>query len=98
MVGASNVAIDKNAKIYIAGHRGMVGSAIVRRLQQGGFITLVRRAVSELDETVMDVVDCKVKIVLENSNPDGTLRRLLNVSRLSSLGWKAKAPLREGIA
>jgi len=43
------VAIGKNAKIYIAGHRGMVGSAIVRRLQQGGYANLVTRTRQELD-------------------------------------------------
>jgi GDP-L-fucose synthase len=40
---------DKNAKIYIAGHRGMVGSAIFRRLQKEGFTNLVFRASVELD-------------------------------------------------
>ena len=33
--------LPKNAKIYVAGHRGLVGSAIVRRLQQGGYEKLV---------------------------------------------------------
>ena len=47
--GASNVAIDKNGKIYVAGHRGMAGSAIVRRLQQGGYTNLVGRTRQELD-------------------------------------------------
>ncbi len=41
--------MDKAAKIYIAGHRGMVGSAIVRRLQQEGYHNLVFRTSSELD-------------------------------------------------
>ncbi|UTW63457.1 GDP-L-fucose synthase [bacterium SCSIO 12741] len=41
--------MDKNAKIYIAGHRGMVGSAIVRRLQKEGYENLVVRTSSELD-------------------------------------------------
>lgn len=36
-------------KIYIAGHRGMVGSAIVRRLQKEGFINIVTRTSTELD-------------------------------------------------
>ena len=43
------MAIAKNAKIYIAGHRGLVGSAIVRRLQQGGYSNLVTRPRQELD-------------------------------------------------
>ncbi|QNR83914.1 GDP-L-fucose synthase [Pedobacter riviphilus] len=40
---------DKNAKIYIAGHRGMVGSAIYRKLQKEGFSNLIVRTSSELD-------------------------------------------------
>src|SRR5690554_3523280 len=43
--------MDKNSKIYIAGHRGMVGSAISRRLQQDGFTNIVSRTSSELDLT-----------------------------------------------
>lgn len=49
MVGASNVTIDKHAKIYIAGHRGMVGSAIVRRLKDGGYSNLITSPRQELD-------------------------------------------------
>ncbi len=41
--------IAKTAKIFIAGHRGMVGSAIVRRLQQGGYSNLITRTRQELD-------------------------------------------------
>jgi GDP-L-fucose synthase len=41
--------MDKNAKIYVAGHRGMVGSAIVRRLQATGYGNLLTRTHAELD-------------------------------------------------
>lgn len=41
--------MEKNAKIYIAGHRGMVGSAIVRRLKSEGYNNLVFKTSSELD-------------------------------------------------
>ncbi len=41
--------MDKNAKVYIAGHRGMVGSAIKRRLEQARFTNFVTRTSSELD-------------------------------------------------
>lgn len=41
--------MNKNAKIYIAGHRGMVGAAIVRALGKAGFTNLVTRSSSELD-------------------------------------------------
>lgn len=41
--------MDKQAKIYVAGHRGMVGSAIVRKLQDEGYEHLVLRTSAELD-------------------------------------------------
>jgi len=41
--------MDKSAKIFVAGHRGMVGSAIVRKLRDGGYTNLVLRTRSELD-------------------------------------------------
>jgi GDP-L-fucose synthase len=41
--------MEKNAKIYVAGHRGMVGSAISRKLQAEGYNNLVIRSSQELD-------------------------------------------------
>jgi GDP-L-fucose synthase len=41
--------MEKDAKIYVAGHRGMVGSAIVRRLQNDGYRKIVVKTSSELD-------------------------------------------------
>lgn len=41
--------MEKNAKIYVAGHRGMVGSALVRRLQSEGYDNLIVRTSGELD-------------------------------------------------
>ena len=41
--------MEKNAKIYVAGHRGMVGSAIVRELQRCGYTNIVTRTHKELD-------------------------------------------------
>jgi len=41
--------MNKNAKIFVAGHRGMVGSAIVRRLQAKGYTQVITRGRSELD-------------------------------------------------
>lgn len=41
--------MEKDAKIYVAGHRGMVGSAIVRRLEEAGYHNLVLRSSKELD-------------------------------------------------
>jgi len=41
--------MEKNAKIYVAGHRGMVGSAIIRKLKEEGFENIIFRTSSELD-------------------------------------------------
>ena len=48
--------MESNAKIYVAGHRGLVGSAILKRLQQGGYSNLVTRTHSELDLTDQQAV------------------------------------------
>ncbi|MDX9943586.1 MAG: GDP-L-fucose synthase [Azonexus sp.] len=45
------VPVVKGSKIYVAGHRGMVGSAIVRRLQSAGYNNIVTRTHAELDLT-----------------------------------------------
>lgn len=41
--------MEKNAKIYVAGHRGMVGSAIVRELQRQGYDNIITRSHAQLD-------------------------------------------------
>lgn len=55
-------------------------------------------SIRELAQTVMDVVGFEGQIVFDASKPDGTPRKLLDVSRLAALGWRASTPLREGIA
>ena len=54
--------------------------------------------IRELAETVMSVVGCNAKIAFDSSKPDGTPRKLLDVSRLAALGWRAHTPLRAGVA
>jgi GDP-L-fucose synthase len=49
--------MEKNSKIFIAGHRGMVGSAILRRLQQEGFDNIITRTSKELDLRNQAAVD-----------------------------------------
>ncbi|HLO38732.1 MAG TPA: GDP-L-fucose synthase [Lacibacter sp.] len=49
--------MEKKEKIYVAGHRGMVGSAIVRKLQQEGFDNLLLRTSAELDLRSQEAVD-----------------------------------------
>jgi GDP-L-fucose synthase len=49
--------MNKNSRIYVAGHRGMVGSAIVRCLEKNGYRNLVTRTHRELDLTCQDEVN-----------------------------------------
>lgn len=49
--------MDKNGKIYVAGHRGMVGSAIVRALEKNGYQNIITRTHKELDLTRQDAVE-----------------------------------------
>ena len=49
--------MEKNAKIYVAGHRGMVGSAIVRELQRQGYTNIITRTHKELDLTRQEAVE-----------------------------------------
>ena len=49
--------MEKNAKIYVAGHRGMVGSAIVRELQRQGYTNIITRTHKELGLTRQDAVE-----------------------------------------
>ena len=53
--------------------------------------------IRELSEIVRNVVDFKGDIVFDTSKPDGTPRKLLDISRLTQLGWHASISLKEGI-
>ena len=49
--------MEKDAKIYVAGHRGMVGSAIVRELRRQGYENIVTRTHAALDLGRQDAVE-----------------------------------------
>lgn len=53
--------------------------------------------ICELAELIAEVVGYRGQLVFDSSKPDGTPRKLLDVSRLQALGWNAKTGLREGI-
>ncbi|MGY3054901.1 GDP-L-fucose synthase [Pedobacter sp. UYEF25] len=55
-------------------------------------------SILELAELVQEIVGFKGKIETDLSKPDGTPRKLMDVSRLNTLGWAAKTSLKEGIA
>jgi GDP-L-fucose synthase len=54
--------------------------------------------IAEFAHAVAEVVGFRGNIEYDTSRPDGTPRKLLDVSRLAAMGWKAKVPLREGLA
>ena len=53
--------------------------------------------IRELAETIMDVVEFEGRIVFDASKPDGTMRKILDVSQLNTYNWKASKPLPEGV-
>lgn len=53
--------------------------------------------IRELAETIMGVVGLRAELAFDSTKPDGTLRKLLDVSRLEALGWKASIGLRQGL-
>ena len=53
--------------------------------------------IRELAETVAAVVGYKGKFVQDTSKPDGTMRKVMDVSKIQGLGWKATTSLTEGI-
>ncbi|MDM1048323.1 MULTISPECIES: GDP-L-fucose synthase [Sphingobacterium] len=55
-------------------------------------------SIKELAETIQEVVGYTGKLEFDSSKPDGTPRKLMDVSKLHSLGWKHKINLKEGIA
>jgi len=54
-------------------------------------------AIADFARLVAGVVDYRGKLVFDSARPDGTPRKLLDVSKLAALGWRAKTPLREGL-
>jgi GDP-L-fucose synthase len=54
--------------------------------------------IRDFAELVAEVVGYKGELKFDTSRPDGAPRKLLDVSKLTTLGWKAKIPLRQGLA
>ena len=46
---------------------------------------------------IKEVVGFKGELIFDNSKPDGTMRKLMDVSRINKLGWSAKTSLKEGV-
>ena len=54
-------------------------------------------SISELASLISDVIGFKGETIYDSSKPDGTPRKLMDVSRINNLGWKYKTSLKEGI-
>ena len=92
--------MNKNSKIYVAGHRGLVGSAIVRNLQERGYTNIIGRTHKELDltrqsdvEKFFEVVDqCKGTVELVSPEGDrinlkSKLAQYLSMATIFSNGY-----------
>ena len=78
--------MNKNAKIYVAGHRGMVGSAIVRELKRQGYDNIFTRTHDELDL----IRQADVEKFFAAKKPE-------YVFWAAALGWTYKTELRHSI-
>src|SRR5689334_1705748 len=55
------------------------------------------RTIRELADTVREIVGYTGSIIFDDAKPDGTPRKLMDVSRLNTLGWKAKREFKSGL-
>ncbi|RMD56095.1 MAG: hypothetical protein D6828_04200 [Nitrospirae bacterium] len=53
--------------------------------------------IKELSELIKDIVGFKGEITFDRSRPDGTPRKLLDITKIKSLGWKPSTKLEDGI-
>jgi GDP-L-fucose synthase len=73
---------------------------LMENYSEGGLVNIgtgLDVTISELAMIIKEVVGYEGTIVYDHTKPDGTPRKLLDVSKLTSLGWKYKTNLREGI-
>ena len=77
--------MEKEAKIYVAGHRGMVGSAIVRELRRQGYENIITRTHAELDLTRQDAVEA----FFREEHPDYVF---LAAAKVGGIAANAEAP------
>jgi len=73
---------------------------LMKNYNEGGLINIgvgEDLSIKELAEMIKEITGYKGKVVFDASKPDGTPRKLMDVSKLSSLGWKATIQLKDGI-
>ena len=72
--------LEKNDKIYVAGHRGLVGSAIVRNLKSKGYTNIIGRTHKELDLTNQ----MAVRTFFETERPDAVVLAAAKVGGINA--------------
>ena len=77
--------MEKSAKIYIAGHRGMVGSAIERKLKTEGYNNIIHRTSNELDLRNQDLVNSFFRV----DKPDYVI---LAAAKVGGILWNSTNP------
>ena len=60
-------------------------------------IVLLKVRSDLINEVAEQIIEFKGKLIFNKSKPDGTPRKLLDVSKINELGWKAKIFLKDGI-
>ena len=90
MAEASLFVLDLEKEVYAANTEPMLSHINVG---SGTDISIL-----ELAQIVGDVTGFQGRIGTDPSKPDGTMRKLMDVDRLASMGWRAKIDLRDGIA
>ncbi|MBI1171866.1 NAD-dependent epimerase/dehydratase family protein [bacterium] len=90
MAAASLFVLDLPHEVYAAETRPMLSHINVGT---GSDVSI-----AELAQIVAEVTGFKGRLAFDASKPDGTMRKLMDVSRLARLGWTARVGLRDGIA
>ena len=87
-------AVDRN---HSAGRGGAIPSLGEIRNCHINIGTGKELTIRELSELVVKAVDFKGQVIFDTSKPDGTMRKLINVDKLHSLGWRHKVEIEDGV-
>jgi GDP-L-fucose synthase len=73
---------------------------LMQNYDDGGFVNVgsgSEISISYLDSMIKEIVGFQGKIIFDTSKPEGTPRKIMDVSKLSSLGWENLIALKQGI-
>jgi GDP-L-fucose synthase len=73
---------------------------LMERFDESGFVNVgtgSELSIRELAELIAGITGYRGKIVFDSSKPDGTPRKLMDVGRLGTMGWRSRIPLKQGL-